>query len=520
VVEGLGRLMPHFDWQRLRDPWLVVAVAVALVAVIALGVLAGGSMSLAIAATVCLAFILIALKSPYVGLAIFLPSIAILPWDGYIRGGLWVPALIRLAAPALLCGVLLRALSTRMKRTFRLNVVDILAGALGLFGLINLVGTGGIMFAKSYSKAMLFPLFFYFIARLLDWDRDGWRRLLRLQLIATAVCALLIVVESVRGGSLLYRGSGGLGEIHGVRIAFGPFGAMWTAASFLCLWPPLFIYAAATAKRPWARASWLVGGVLTIMALTRTHERAMIGGAALALALCLLVPRLRKPLTLAGCVAVVVIVPVLILGSGPTWLIDRFRDPTKGYTRDAYNAGAISVLKSPDWNPILGVGYSQFGYYALRHTPPELLERAFGTSYQRLFERGYTPRQHNIALTLLVEFGIVGTALFVAVLLGIGYHWLQCFRPPGCANVALVVAVLAMAVSALFSACFHNLYIIAQATLYLWFFGGLIVGHKHLFRLPDGESGDDAHAASNTDGQSARRPTGVVARRRWREDRR
>ncbi len=512
LLEPARRAMLHVEWQRLRDAWVAVPVAGAVAVAVGAGVLGSGSMSLAVAVTVCLAYTVIAFKSPYVGLVIFLPSVAILPWDGYIRGGLWVPAFIRLAAPVLLCSVLFGALSARMKPTFRLTGVDAVVGFVGLFGFLNLPATGGTeLFAKSYAKAMLFPLFFYFIARFMDWDRGRLRRLLRIQLGATAVCALLMVVESVRGGSLLYRGAGA-GEMYGVHIAVGPFGAMYLAASFLCLWPSLFLYAAATAKRPWARAGWLACAAATLIALMRTQQRAMIAGAALGLVLCLLPRHMRKMLVTAGCVVVVVMAPVCLLARGPTWVLERFREPTKGYTRDAYNAAAIGILGSSEWDPVWGVGFSRFGDYALRYTPPELLERAFRSSPERLAARGFVPRQHNIALTLLVEFGVVHAALFVAVLLGVGYHWLQCFRPPGRADVGLLVALLGVALAALFSAWFHNLYIIAQATVYLWFFAGLIVGHKQLFRLPTSSGTGDADNKPSPAHQLA--GAAAIARRR------
>lgn len=491
---GVGRRrMLSFDWQRLRDPWLIVPVAVATTIAMAGSILAPGNMSIGLAIVGGLLFVVVAFKNPYVGLAIFLPSIALIPWETQIRGGLWLPEPIRLVAPTLLCAALFRALSARFTPKFRITVVDALACALGLSGLLGLVVHDILPSGKLYGKAMLFPLFFYFIARFVEWDRSRFRRFLGIQLAATALCALLMVVQSITGRSLLYRG--GTAAMTGVHLALGPFKWNFVAASFLCLWPPLFFYAATTASKSWTRASWLAGAGVTIMALMYTQQRAMIAGAAIGLLVCLLARDLRRTVLLTGCVALLGATPALLLGIGPTWLIERFDEEQSYHTRAAYNAGAIGILKSSDWNPLFGVGYYRYGLYAGQHTPPELLERAFQQPVERLFARGYTPRPHNTPLCLLVEMGALHTGLFVAVLLGIGYHWLQCFRQPCRADVALLVALLAMTIGVLFSGWFHNLYVIAQATVYLWFFAGLVVGHKHLFRLPAGEAAGNADRA-------------------------
>lgn len=495
IAKRTAWLIPPRDWQQLRQPSVLVPVLAVSIMAIAAAILASSSVSLAVAVVICLAYTIIALKSPYAGVVLFLPSIAILPQDAYLRGGLWIPALIRLAAPVLLGAVLFRAFSTRMQSRFRLTALDALVCALGLFGAVNLAVTGATIFAKMYAKSMLFPLFFYFIARFMEWDRGRFRALLGIQLAATALCALLMVLEGVSGQSLLYRQWQEHRILHGVRAGVGPFKAWYHAASFLCLWPSLFFYAAASARRFLGRGFWLAGGLVTIVALARTNQRAMIVGAVLGLCLCLMARDLRKVLMLAGCVGLLVLGPLLILDRGPSWIIDRFTEERAYDTRQAYNAAAVGILKSADWNPVFGIGFSQFPLYAAKYTPPELAERAFGVRAERLLAGGrYAPRQHNIALSLLVEFGMAGTGLFCVVLVGIGWHWLQCVRPSAHGDIALPVALLSTGVAALFAAWFHNLYFIASATVYLWFFAGLVVGHKHLFRMPSDGVDEAAHA--------------------------
>ncbi len=458
---------------------MAVAVATGIIVAVAIAL---GYAKYAGAWVVAMAFIAAAFVRPVFALVVCFCAIALVPFGSRLFG-FGVPNLDNAMGPVLLAGVVLQGYTRRLHRTFRIGALDGLIIGMAIAGVVGMLVTPGIVLWKYYTKNILCPLCFYFVGRFIELSRRDFQMLFKVQLVVATACAIFIICKDLPGRSLIY----------GPNVLYQPgnWGAMGhnAAATFLCFWTPLFIAASGRAGSRLRSVLWCAACVVVMIALLKTKERAMIAGSVLGLAAALLTTKSWKPAVPVLSLAFVVMVPGFVI-TGTSATYDRFTTD-KVNTRIAYNAGAMNVLRSRDWNPVFGIGFNRFSYggYAHEYTPPELIEMARGTSRERLLERGwgFRPYIHNLALTLIVEFGLLGTVLFVALALGLTWRWARCLRRASeriAPDSPLLFGLAGAFVAVLFSGMYHNLYVIFPALVPMWFFAGLIMGHPELFREP------------------------------------
>ncbi len=207
--------------------------------------LMGIGLTAAVLVPLAVGVVLLALWSPYWGLVVTLAQFAFLPSEGELFGH-FVPNVLQLLAPIVLGAGLLQALKNAYHERLAPRFADFLVAGFGVWGLVGtfISPYGGNW--KWYGNRMLFPMMLYFAVRLLRLDRKQVRTLILVLLAAIALQSILMFRESMAGSSPLYEVGSGL--IQGVKPAKGPFPFMWNAATYLALWPSLFVYAIATTR--------------------------------------------------------------------------------------------------------------------------------------------------------------------------------------------------------------------------------------------------------------------------------
>jgi len=456
---------------------MAVAVATGIIVAVAIAL---GYAKYAGAWVVAMAFIATACVRPVLALAVCFCAIALVPF-GQPMFGFRVPNLDNAMGPLLLAGVVGQCCCRRLDRKFSVSALDGLVIALVAAGAVGMLVTPGIVLWKYYMKNVVCPVCFYFVGRFIELDRGGFQILFKALLLSAIICAILVVWRELPGRSLFYGPRG----LYGEPGAWGPM-PNFTAAAFLCLLPPLCVAAAGRAGSRGRRVLWGLSAVVVMVALLKTRERAMIAGALLGMAIALL-PRKSRVSALAVLLVALAIGMTSFALTGASSTFDRFQTD-KVNTRIAYNAGAMAVLRSREWNPIFGIGFLRFAYggYARAYTPRELMEMAHGTSVERLDARGgFRPYLHNLALALPVESGLLGTTLFLAVALGLTGRWARCLRRSSdrsSPDRPLLFGLAGLYAGVLFSGLFHNLWVMFQPLAYMWLWAGLVAGHPELFR--------------------------------------
>ena len=479
----------------------LVLVAIGACLAVSLGLLLiGTSAAAAVLFVLAIGVVIVAVWSPYWGLVMATAQFAFIPCEGELFGH-FVPNVLQFLGPLVLGAALLRALKDADHERLALRLPDFLVGGFGLWGLASMFLSGAAHW-KWYGNRMLFPMMLYFAARLLPLKRKHVRTLILILLVAIAVQSLLMFRESVAGSSPLYGVQPGLTQ--GIKPASGPFPFNWNAATYLCLWPALFIYAIATSYDWRKKLTWGVGLFAVLVASTRTMERAGIAAGLLGIALCLLSPKLRRTALVVIGILAIAYIPWSMGGPGGA-LLDRFQETDQ--SRYAYRTAAINLLKSSRWNPIYGIGWANFDDIAGEFGTGEELVM-WGTRRMTVGEGAAGSALHNVWLAIPVEFGGVGALFFIGIVGGLGAGLLRIWRERGTEAVddGLVVSIVASLVALAAVGYYHNIYMFPESMAVLWLFYGLLTAHPRAFL-----EAEPGHAISEPDGPGTQ--PGSVAKR-------
>jgi hypothetical protein len=456
----VSQRLPEAATAWVQRPSVVICAIGACLALV-LGLSIGiGEPTNPVAVLLGLGLLFLALVHPFAVLALFWALLPLVPLDGYMFG-LFIPNLYQLFCPALLIGTAAASLSRRLRHAIQPSSVDVGILLFTSAGYVGIVVSGHGEVYKHYTNAIVFPMLFYFVVRLIPLDHRRLGRLMACQLVSVSICAVLLLWEAQRGVSSLYQIR--YEQIQGLHAPCGPFPAHWTSAAFMAVWPPVFLYAASRGRHNALRGFCAVGCLLAVLTCLRTLERAQILGAALGLLICLAHPRLRtagRPFMLSALLA-----GILGMGFLEAALLPRFRDPEMKPVRAGYREQAAIIIASEGWNPLLGTGF-------------------YGASWVTGEREGQHLAIHNLPLQLVTEFGILGTALSVGII-GCSFwaavRLLHQRRRGVRVNTALLTAILGVAASLGAISYYHNAYAMSQVTVLMWALLGMLTGHPSLF---------------------------------------
>jgi len=414
--------------------------------------------------------VLLALWSPFWALAITLVQFVFIPSEGTLFG-YFVPNVLKLLAPVVLGAAFLQALKNADHERLVLRLSDFFVGGFGAWGLVGMFLSGTLGRWKWYGNRMLLPMMLYFVARLLRLDRKRVRTLILILLAAVAVQSVLMLRESMAGSSPIYQVQEGLTQ--GVKPAKGPFAFNWKASTYLVLWPSLFVYAIASASSKRRKALWAAGLLAVLAASTRTMERAGIAASLIAIAFCLLSPKLRRTALAIMAMLAVAYVP-WSMGRAGGGLLERFGQTDE--SRYAYRTAAVNLLKSDRWDPIFGIGWSGFRDVA-GHFGTEEEVVAWGSRRGTVAEIAEGSALHNVWLAIPVEFGGVGVLLAMGLFAGLirGIAAIRRFALAGSrVDEGLVVSMLGSLIALAAVGYYQNIYAMAECMSVFWVFYGLL----------------------------------------------
>lgn len=463
----------------LRPMPIVPAIIGATIAIIVGLLLAGSGLPLVFMIVGGAIIAGLALRAPFWAIVVTLVQFVFIPSEGTLFG-YFVPNSLQWLAPMCLLGALLRALATTDHERLAFRLSDVLVFGLILWGYMGLFHSPDAQLFKWYSNRMALPALLYLATRLTRIDNRDMRTLIKVMLVAVALQSLLMIRESAAGSSPFYEVQRGL--LEGVKPAKGPFPFMWNASVFLAIWPPLFVYAIARAQNLRAQVAWFLGLVLVLVANTHTMERSGVAASLLGITACLISSRLRKP--------VLIILGLFALGYIP-WsatraggsLIARFQQTDE--SRYAYRTAAINLLKSPDWNPVFGIGWARFARLGGRHgTDEEIL--AWGSRRATIAQVATGARLHNVWLAMLVELGVVGALMTVglALMLLRSALILRARKRRGeSIDGALFVSMTAALLSVAAIGYYQNVYMMAETLSVAWVFYAILVTQPRVFAL-------------------------------------
>ncbi len=460
-------------------------VAVAIGVCLAIGV---GLLLLGVDPTVGLFFplvigvILLAFRWPYWALTIGLAQLAFIPQEGHLFG-YFVPNTLQLLAPLAVTSALFQALRRRDHELLRPRVMDFLIGAFGLWGFVGMF-LNGVVRLKSYGNNVIFVMFWYYAIRLLPLNRKNVQRLLFILLGATALQSVLMVHESLNWASPLYGTPSADEILEGVAAAIGPFGFHWGAGAYLCMWPSIAIYAIARTRRWRGKLVWFAALMVILAAAIRTMQRASVAASLLAIMGCLINPKLRP--TALGVIGILAIAYIpWSTGSFGAPLMTRFRETDQ--SRYARRVAAVNLMKSPRWNPIYGIGWLNFSNF----------NRGFGTEEEIVAWGRYSTTVeaaasgsalHNVWWAIPVEYGVVGTLMFLGILAGLGHGTLRIWRNARTGakvDDGLLIAMLGSLVALGMVGYYHNIYSFDACMCIFWAFYALLTSHPDSFLEPE-----------------------------------
>ena len=457
-------------------PLVLVGVGVCFALTIGL-LLIGTGGAAALLFPLAIAVVLVAVWSPYWALVITVAQFAFIPCEGELFG-YFVPNVLQLLGPVVLGAALLQALKDADHERLAPRLTDFLVGGFGVWGLVGLLLTPGPLYWKWYGTRMLFPMMLYLTVRLLRLNRKQVRVLILVLLAAIALQSVLMVRESMAGSSPLYQVQRGLME--GVKPAKGPFPYNWNATTYLALWPSLFIYAIAFSYDWRKKLAWGGGLLAVLVAVTRAMQRGGLAASLLAIAFCLLSPKLRRTALIVMAILALAYVP-WSMGLAGSALISRFQQTDQ--SRYAYRTAAINLLKSPKWNPIFGIGWARGGQLAGEFGTEEQII-AWGTRAATVREIARGAKLHNVWLAIPVEFGGVGVLLVLGILgslaLGLSRIWRSAASDVK-VDDGLVVSMIGSLIALGAIGYYQNIYMMAECMSVLWVFYGLLTGHPRVF---------------------------------------
>lgn len=463
---------------------IVGAIGVAL-AITAGVLLIGPDPTAGAAIPAALAVVLVAVISPFWALVITAVQFAFLPAEGSFAGA-YVPNLLQFLAPLAVIAALFKALKDGYHSALKPRLADFAVAGFGLWGLVGKFATSGII-SQWYGNRMLMPMLLYFAARLLKIDRSRLRTMMYVFLAAIAVQSVLMIGEGLTGSSPLYHAE--LEALEGAQPAKGPFRGVFSAGAYLAIWPPLFIWAIANSRTRLKKVVWTMALVFTFLALTRTMQRAALAGAVLGVLCCLPARKLRKTVIVVLCALAFLSVPWSLTGGGEA-VLNRFDQVDQ--SRYARRVAAINILKSSDWDPLLGIGWNNYGNIAGKHGTDEQIT-AYGTRQTTVSAIAGGAALHNVWYAIPVEFGLGGVLFALLILFAVtrtaAVLWRSGSNTPA-KDDGLWIAMLAGLIALGGDGYYHNIYDYAASMSVLWLFYGLLIAHPTAF-VDDGRNNEE-----------------------------
>ena len=424
-------------------------------------------------------------------IAVVLALLAFVPIEATLCG-VFVPNMLQIAMPFALVLAVGAFFTAKVRRGFVLT--DLIVVLLGLWGLIGLFMTPGYARWKDYGNGFMYPMGFYYVARLLPLDRKSLVRLINVNLVAVTGQSLLMILQRRLGSSPLYT------TVYDNTdwAAGGPM-APFEAGAYMALWPPLFVYIAATTKSRSTMVLASLGLILNLFAVMSTTQRAATGAALVAIAFLAVAPKLRPALLKLALMCAIVYVPA---SDGDVVNSIRNRFNLIDESRVAYSLVGWRIVHSDHWDPMFGVGFKR-AEAVMRQLGEIEDERSFTawghwTVTLDSIARGGHPL-HSIYLATIVEFGsggaILGASLLLALSCAFAAHHVRSKRRRD-VDYSLVIALCGGLVSFLVEGKFHNAYTYIQALCVFWFLYGMVVGRPDVFVIrEDGVSEIDENEA-------------------------
>lgn len=424
-----------------------------------------------------LAFVLVCLADPFWGLLVMVVQFAVLPCESTFFG-YYIPNVLQAGVPVVFLFAFLSALKDR--RDLRVIPSDVLLLGLAIWGFVGLLENNCFeTYYKQYVNKMILPMGFYYITRIIPFDASRVRTLLRANILVMGVQAFLMVRQGTTGSSPIYTTHDG--------AATGPFGYFWEAAPYLAMWVPLFIHAAHNAKSSSGRFLTFVGMALTVYATTLTQQRGATFALLICIPFCLLSKSLRPTMKTVILLGLLGYIPWSTSNLGED-LLNRFDE--KDESRAAMRETGYAILRSPEWHPLSGIGFTQ-SHHVMRKLDKSLIAdkkfflwgRREGT-VDELAAQGKP--LHNFYLSLLIEFGIVGTAFWAGLMLLILvaiYHGYRRARDGLDIDDGLYVSLLASMVAWGGVAYLHNIYRFEATMSLFWFLYALLIAQPGAFIL-------------------------------------
>jgi len=419
----------------------------------------------------------IMLRWPWVLYAATLAQFSILPIESYFLG-FYVPNLTQFLIPALLLAVLAHGVMSRKWGTFRLRTGDVFVGLFIVIAIVGIAVEPGYKNWKTFSNQVLFAIMMYFATRWLDLDRKKFRGTLKWMLIAAGVMLADLVLVQLTGRGGLWTGNR------------GPLGSLSDQAAYSALFPPLFVYMAATqsgvgAKR--RRTWWLVAALVGVVAAAGVKERSGVVAGLAAMFVCIVHPRMFRYIA----IGIIALVPI-----GAWWLStsvgqevhSRFADDKDPMLRRRIYVGkAIDYIKSDKWNPVWGTGF-----WRLKSVSNQMLSQtklvwdANHQSWRRAYDLGQRPI-HCSPVTVFGEYGYGGAfcllGLLACAVFSVAVAYRRARRKGAVFDSMFLVAMGGSAVGLIINAVFHNTEQVFPVTALVWAFAGLLVGHSDVLTI-------------------------------------
>jgi len=397
---------------------------------------------------------------------------------GAVLPGFYVPNLTQFLIPGMLLAILATSVARKDWGTFRIRTADVFVMGFILVAILGIAMEPGYQNWKTFGNQVLFAIMFYFATRWLRLDRAKLRLVLRWVLGAAGVMLIdLLLVQLLRVGRL-WDGA-------------GPLGTLSDQAAYSALFPPLFIYMAATAEEDgtsrW-RTVWLGLALVGVMAVVGVKERSGVVAVLLAVLVCMAHPRMFRYVA----IGTMILIPV-----GAWWLStsvgshvrSRFTDDEDPMLRRRiYVDKAIDYINSDRWNPVLGTGF-----WRLKRLSNDMLsttEVVWDPNQRRwrtTWELGQRPI-HCAPVTIFGEYGYAGVfclvGLVASVLVSVVFTAHRAYRCGAVLDSVFLVALGGSAAGLLVNALFHNTAEVFPVTALFWTAIGLLIGHADVFVVP------------------------------------
>jgi len=437
---------------------------------------------------VALLGVFVMLRWPWALYAATLAQFSIFPVENYLYG-FWIPNLNQFLIPALMLALLAHAAMHRDWGTFRIRAGDVFVAAFMLVAVLGIAIEPGYKNWKTFGNQVLFAIFLYFASRWVRLDRQRFRLVLKVICVTAAIMlADLALVQLTRLGRL-WTGA-------------GPLGSLSDQATYSALFPPFFLYLAATASEDGKRGRakwWLIAALVGVVAAAGVKERSGVVAGLLGLFVCIAHPKMFKYVA----IGVLVLIPV-----GAWWLStslgsevhSRFADDKDPMLRRRIYVGkAVDYIRSDKWNPIWGTGFWRLKSLSNEMlSPTELVWDANKQMWRRSYDLGQRPI-HCAPVRVFGEFGYAGVFCLLGIAACVGFSvlsaWRRARRRGRAFDSVFLVALAGSAAGLMVNAGFHNTTEVFPVTAYFWATVGLLVGHSDVLIVQRAETAEPREAS-------------------------